>query len=231
MLGLIKVGIAMKPLWKFRLFALLVFVLVEGLSISSLVAEFLRPVTSPLRSRIIAAPTPDQVEATGRASAVAPYRSDLKADYAVALAGRALKSEYAPGGQANDAAQNAVRDALKIGPHDSRMWLVLALLQAQSNPGDSLIAESLKMSYLTGPNRAELIPTRLDAVTSHQSLNDTDLKELARGDVRIILTQLPDERQALVNDYLRGSSVGKAFLEESTRTFDPKFADSLRNAK
>jgi hypothetical protein len=49
--------------------------------------------------------------------------------------------------------------------------------------------------------------------------------------VRIILTQLPDERQALVNDYLRGSSVGKAFLEESARTFDPKFADSLRNAK
>jgi hypothetical protein len=231
MLGLIKVGIAMKPLWKFRLFALLVFVLVEGLSISSLVAEFLRPVTSPLRSRIIAAPTPDQVEATGRASAVAPYRSDLKADYAVALAGRALKSEYAPGGQANDAAQNAVRDALRIGPHDSRTWLVLALLQTQSNPGDSLIAASLKMSYLTGPNRAELIPARLDAVTLHQSLNDADLNELARGDVRTILTQLPDQRQALVNAYLRGSSVGKAFLEESARAFDPKFADSLRNAK
>jgi len=219
----------MKPIWKFRLFALLVFVFVEGLSISNLVAEFLRPVASPLRSQIIIAPTPDQAEATGRASAIAPFRSDLRADYAEALAGQAFKS--APGAQSDETAQNAVKDALKIGPHDSRMWLVLALLQARSNLGNSLIVESLKMSYLTGPNRAELVPARLDAVTLHQSLNDADLKELASGDVRIILTQLPDQRQALVNDYLRASSIGKAFLEERARTFDPKFADSLRSAK
>ena len=32
----------MKPIWKFRLFALLVFVFVGGMSISNLVAEFLR---------------------------------------------------------------------------------------------------------------------------------------------------------------------------------------------
>jgi hypothetical protein len=111
------------------------------------------------------------------------------------------------------------------------MRKALALLQARSNLGDSLIAESLKMSYLTGPNRAELIPTRLDTVTLSHSLNDADLKELARGDVRAILTQFPDQRQALVNDYIRGSSIGKTFLEETARMFDPKFADSLRSAK
>ena len=221
----------MKPIWKFRLFALLVFVFVGGLSISSLVAEFLRPAPSPLPSRTSAAPTSDQVSSAGRASAIAPFRSDLKADYAASLAGQTLKSEYARGAPGDETAQNAVRDALKMGPHESRMWLVLALLQAQSNLSDSLIAESLKMSYLTGPNRAELIPARLDAVTLHQSLNDADLKELARGDVRIILTQLPDQRRALLNDYVRGSSIGKTFLEESARMFDPKFADSLRSAK
>jgi hypothetical protein len=221
----------MKPIWKFRLFALLVFVFVEGLSISNLVAEFLRPAAYPLRSSIIAAPPLDQVESTGQASAIAPFRSDLKADYALALAGRTLKSESAPGAQSDETAQNAVKDALKIGPHDSRMWLVLALLQTRSNLGNSLIVESLKMSYLTGPNRAELIPARLETVTLHQSLNDADLKELARGDIRIILTQLPDQRQALVNDYLHGSSIGKAFLEETARMSDPKFADSLRSAK
>ncbi len=100
-----------------------------------------------------------------------------------------------------------------------------------SDLGDPRIAELLKMSYLTGPNRAELIPARLDTVTLGQSLNDADLKELARGDVRIILTQFPDQRQALLNDYVRGSSIGKTFLEESARTFDPKFANSLRSAK
>ena len=221
----------MKPIWKFRLFAVLVFVFVGGLSISNLVAEFLRTAAAPLRSGIVTAPTANQVSSLGRAAAIAPLRSDLKADYALALAGRTLKSESAPEVQGNVTAQNAVKQALKIGPHDSRMWLALALLQARSNLGDSLIAESLKMSYLTGPNRAELVPVRLDTVTLHQSLNDLDLKELARGDVRIILTQLPDQRQTLVKDYVRGSAIGKTFLEESARMFDPKFADSLRSAK
>jgi hypothetical protein len=220
----------MKPIWKFRLFALLVLMFVGGVSVSNLVAEFLRPLPSPLPSRTGTAPTAEQVSSAGRASAIAPFRSDLKADYGMALAGQTLKSE-ATGQAQGDDAQAAVKNALKIGPHDSRMWLVLALLQAQRNLSDSLIAESLKMSYLTGPNRAELIPTRLDTVTLHQSLNDADLRELARGDVRIVLTQLPDQRQALVSDYLRGSSVGKAFLESSARMFDPKFADSLRSAK
>jgi hypothetical protein len=62
-------------------------------------------------------------------------------------------------------------------------------------------------------------------------LYDTDLKELARGDVRTILTQLPEQRPELVEYYVRASSIGKAFLEESAQTFDPKFADTLRNAK
>jgi hypothetical protein len=219
----------MKPIWRFRLLVLLVVVFVGGLSISNLVAEFLRPAPLPLPSRTSPAPTLEQISSAGRASAIAPFRSDLKADYAVALAGQTLKSEDAA--QRDETAQNAVKNALRIGPHDSRMWLVLALLQARSNLGDSLIAESLKMSYLTGPNRAELIPARLDAVTLSNSLNDADLNELARGDVRAILTQFPDQRQALVNDYVRGSAIGKAFLEASARMFDPKFADSLRSAK
>jgi hypothetical protein len=221
----------MKPIWKFRLLVLIIFVFVGGLSISSLAAEFLRPAPSPLPSRTSTAPTSNQISSAGRASAIAPFRSDLKADYAMALAGQTLKSEYTGQPQSDEPAQNAVKYALKISPHNSRTWLVLALLQARSNLGDSLIAESLKMSYLTGPNRAELIPTRLDTVTLGNALNDADLNELARGDVRAILTQFPDQRQALVNDYVRGSSIGKTFLEQSARMFDPKFADTLRSAK
>jgi hypothetical protein len=221
----------MKPIWKFRFFALLVFVFVGGFSVLNLAAQAIRPASSPLPSRTSTAPTPEQISSAGRASAIAPFRSDLKADYAMALAGQTLKSDSAGQAQGDGAAQAAVKNALKMGPHDSRMWLVLALLEGRSNLGDSLIAEALKMSYLTGPNRAELIPVRLDTVTLHQSLNDADLRELARGDVRIVLTQFPDQRPALVKDYVRGSSVGKSFLEETARMFEPKFADSLRSAK
>jgi hypothetical protein len=222
---------AMKPIWKFRPLALLIVVFVGGLSISNLLAEFLRPAPFELSSRTGTVPTPDQISSAGRASAIAPFRSDLKAEYAVALADQTLQSKNTAQAQGDETAQNAVKEALKIGPHDSRMWLVLALLQARSNLGDSLVAESLKMSYLTGPNRAELIPTRLDAATSSNALNDADLNELARGDVRVILTQVPAQRQTLVNDYVRGSPTGKTFLETSARMYDPKFADSLRTAK
>jgi hypothetical protein len=221
----------MKPIWKFRLLALLIVVFVGAVSVSNLAAEFLRPAHVPLPSRTSTAPTSDQIASAGRASAIAPFRSDLKADYAMALAGQTLKSEYTGQSQSDEAAQSAVKRALKIGPHDSRMWLVLALLQARSNLGDSLLAESLKMSYLTGPNQAELIATRLDIATLGNALNDADLNELARGDVRLILTQFLDRRQALVNDYVRGSTIGKKFLEDSIQMYDPKFAISLRSAK
>lgn len=221
----------MKPIWKFRLLALLIVAFIGSLSISNLVAEFLRPAPFALSSTPNAAPTPDQILSAGRASAIAPLRSDLRADYAVALADQTLQSKNTGQAQSDQTAQDAVKNALKIGPLDSRMWLALALLQARSGLGDALVAESLKMSYLTGPNRAELIPTRLSAATSGNALNDADLGELARGDVRVILTQFPAQRQALVNDYVRGTLTGKTFLEASARMYDPKFADSLRSAK
>ena len=209
----------------------LILMFVGGVSIANLAAEFLRPAALPLPSRTGTAPTSDQVSSANRVSAIAPFRSDLKAEYALALAGQTLKSEYTGQTESDATAQNAAKNALKFSPHDSRMWLVLALLQGRSDLGDSLIVESLKMSYLTGPNRGELIPIRLDSVTLNNSLINPDLKELARSDVRVILTQYPDQRQALVKDYVRGSAVGKAFLEESVSLIDPKFAESLRSAK
>lgn len=149
----------------------------------------------------------------------------------MALADQALSSKHGRQSAGNAAAQRAARSALEIGPHDSRLWFVLALLQAQSNPFDPRITESLKMSYLTGPSQVGLIPVRLDVATSNNSLKDSELRELAQDDVRAILTRYPDQRQTLLNDYVHASATGKTFLEESARTIDPKFADSLQSAK
>jgi hypothetical protein len=52
------------------------------------------------------------------------------------------------------------------------MWLTLALLRAHGNLGDAMIVEPLKMSYLTGPNQAELIPPRLYLVSSINAISD-----------------------------------------------------------
>lgn len=222
----------MRPIWKFRLLALVIVVFVGLFSITSLVAQFMRRPALPLPSRDSEAPSSQAVSAAGLASSIAPFRTDLKAGHAIALAGKALRSGASRDQSTdNKAAQDAVQSALKFGPHNSRMWLVLAQLRAQQNLDDPLVTEALKMSYFTGPNRAELIPMRLDLVTVGSALNDTDLSELARSDVRAMLTQSSDQRPALAKDYVRASATGKSFLEDSVRMLDPVFADSLKNAK
>lgn len=217
----------MNSVWKFRFLAILIVTLVGGISMSNLAAEFVRATAQHFPAKDEQAPLPDQVSAAELASVIAPFRADLKADSASMLAAQALagQSEMMP------RAVNSVEGALNIGPHNSRMWLVLASLQAKSDAVDPRLAESLKMSYLTGPNRAELILTRLEAVTKGETANDPDLRELASSDVRAILTHFPDERQALVNDYKRASQAGRTFLEESVKAIDPNFVDALRSAK
>jgi hypothetical protein len=219
----------MRPLTKFRFLVFCIVVIAGGVSISNLAAEILRPAALPFPSSPAASAAPDQLSSAKYALIVAPFRSESRADYALALAGQAIK--YDRQAETNDSAKAAVRNTLKIGPHDSRMWLALALLQAHSNPGDPLIAESLKMSYLTAPSRAELIAPRLEIMTSTNALKDADLNELARSDVRAILTQYPDQRQLLLNDYARASAVGKAFLEDSAKRVDPGFANTLKTTK
>jgi hypothetical protein len=219
----------MSTTWKFRLLAFAMFVFVGGISIANLTAELLRPAPA---SRPSASPaSQDEVSSTGRASAMAPFRSDLMADYAVALAGQVPASGQANQSDQENTARETTRRALGIGPHNSRLWLVLALLEARRNPADPRVAEALKLSYLTGPSRVELIPARLQSATSNNALSDADLSELARGDVRAILTELPDQRPSLVNDYARASETGKAFLRESVNMLDPKFADALQGKK
>jgi hypothetical protein len=207
----------MTAIWKFRFLALCSAVFIGAISIANLAAEFLRASPLPFPSSNSISLTAERISSARLAATVAPFRSDLAADYASAIAGQGLKS-----------GADAVRAALRIGPHDSRMWLVLALAQASNNATDPLIAESFKMSYLTGPNEAAIIPIRLNAVTANNALSDSDLGDLARSDVRALLTQLPEQRQTLVSDYAKASETGKKFLELGVSTIDPEFADKLR---
>ena len=210
-------------IWKFRVLAIILFLFVGTISIANLLAEFLRPNPLALASRSSRTPLPGEISATNLASKIVPFRSDLKADYAQALAGAALHSGAREGAEEQKDAQNAIRAALGIGPHDAPLWLVLAILQARRSQVDPSIAASLKMSYFTGLNQSALIPIRLEAVTSNNSLNDAELAELARADVRALLTALPDGRKELSGNYQRASEAGKRFLEETVAGIDPKF--------
>jgi len=53
------------------------------------------------------------------------------------------------------------------------------------------------MSYLTSPADVDLIPTRLPSVSTSVAISDDELKNLARGDIPLILTRHPDLKARL----------------------------------
>lgn len=214
----------MKAVFKFRLLAIALIILIGVPSIGNLAAEFIRPSKDPLASTIKAPSNSGQLSAAKLSTSIAPLREDLKADYALLLTGKALNGER----DLNNTAAAAFKDALRIGPHDTEAWLGLALLQLQATSVDPRAAEFLKMAYLTGPNQAELIPVRLMALTSNNALTDPDLRELARADVRVLLAQGSDGRSILLGMFKHATEAGKQFIDDSTRIIDPDFATRYR---
>ena len=91
-----------------------------------------------------------------------------------------------------------------------------------------MLIEALKMSYFTAPNDARLMAVRLDLATSSNALADPDVRELARGDVRLILLRRPELRPAVASAYRHASTLGKAFLDDAIRSVDPSFLAALR---
>jgi hypothetical protein len=222
----------MKPLLKFRIAAFVAVLAIGGASVTNLVADFMRPPSSPFPGIGSIAPAQSQVDSANWGAQFAPFRTDLKSDFALAIATQALNGEtsyYKP--EINQDAQTAARRALLAGPHDSRIWLILALLRNARSLRDPQVTELLKMSYFTGPNLTELVPRRLQTVITNAALNDPDMQDLARGDVRLILTRRPDLKNAITEAYRAGSSASKTFIEDSVKAIDPSFAASLTGGK
>ncbi|MCP3472166.1 hypothetical protein NLM33_17775 [Bradyrhizobium sp. CCGUVB1N3] len=159
------------------------------------------------------------------------FRSDLAADQVLAAALNAIQKGKSGGSAAAD--DEPLRTRLKrtvaFAPYDAGLWLSLALLEMQRDPNSPTTVEALRMSYLTAPNDARLMPARLDAATRFDAVADPDLKELALGDVRIMLTRSPAQKTAVVAAYRRASSRGRAFLDEATQSIDPAFLPTLRS--
>jgi hypothetical protein len=169
------------------------------------------------------------------AAITSPLRGPIEANYAMLLGLKALRSGgEKPAAEQNNltkSAQTAARKALSLSPYDAQIWLLAAMLESRINQRSSKIADSLMMSYFTAPNDAALMPVRLDTATLFGAVANPDLAELARGDVRMILTRRPDLRVAISNAYRRASAEGKAFLEQAVGAIDPQFLPVLRGGK
>lgn len=217
----------MTSAWKFRIVAFMACLFVGGISGANLSAEILRPLPSPFPGSSTTIPSQSQIDLAHWVASIAPGRTDLQADAALALATGALlgTAGYRPG--LNQEAQAAASQALEAGPHDSRIWLVLARLHAQRTARDPRTTETLRLSYFTGPGLDKLVPARLATVVSTDALNDPDLRELARGDVRLILTRHPELKPSLIAAYRSTTPDGKRLIEESVKDIDPQFVTLL----
>jgi hypothetical protein len=127
-----------------------------------------------------------------------------------------------------DRVGDTLRPALARAPHDALLWLGLAALEIGRDPNSSAGAEPLKMAYFTAPNDVRLMAKRLEITTRMSGPIDMQLKQLAEGDVRLMLTRQPDQRAAVVSAYRQASNQGKTLLEDAVRATDPSFLRLLR---
>ena len=209
----------------FRIATLLMALGLGCFAIATIGAEALTP-TQGLYGNAVLQSTDSNDRLANFAAAVAPLRGDLLADIAAARAAPIFK----PGKVVLSPETIATREralviaekSLSLSPHASGMWLLMAMLLKQGQAK----SEALKMSYLTSPADVNLIPARVALVSAASS--DDELKNLGRGDIRLILTRRPDLKPAISSAFGQGSAEGKAYLEETVRSLDPKFADSLR---
>jgi hypothetical protein len=211
---------------RFRIATLLMALALGWFAIATIFAETLTPKTYGFFQDLALPESISGDRLAHFAAAGAPLRGDLLARIAMARAAPVLKPDktaVSPEAIATrERALATARDSLASSPHASSMWLLVAMLQGQAPAS----AEALKMSYLTSPADVNLIPTRLSIVSTSAAISDDELKNLARSDIRLILTRRPDLKPAITSAYRRGSAEGKAFIDGVAQLVDPAFAAS-----
>jgi len=157
-----------------------------------------------------------------------PAASALPGDGACLAAERArwrgdLWATCAQDGRKELAAEAADR-AVRFAPHEAGAWLVLASFPPPaSNPADSL-----KMSYYTGPNAAELMPPWLFVSVQLAMLADGDIHQLMRHDIRTAVGRPAQLKPAIVTAYRQASPEGQRAIEAAVSDVDAGLAATLR---
>jgi len=128
---------------------------------------------------------------------------------------------------ARASALSFAKQSLSLAPHSSATWLLLAKLQSLASELHSAIA-ALKMSYLKASADFDLIPARLEVFAAVATSAETDLDDMARGDIRLILTRRPELKSAISTAYEKGSAEGKSSIYGLVAPMDPNFAGTLR---
>jgi hypothetical protein len=124
-------------------------------------------------------------------------------------------------------ARSVIERALTYSPHRSDLWLLFALLSYRFDWNQSQLSSALKMSYYTGANEPDLVSLRIFAAVSSPSLDDIELQEMLRHDIRIIITRRPDLKPTIIAAYKSASMANKKFIEMVISEVDPQFLAAI----
>jgi len=127
-----------------------------------------------------------------------------------------------------ESVRNAAERSLSSRPLDARVWLLLAALSSGRAGQHERANQQLKMSYYTGPNDEAVIGHRLKFVINSNALDDADLREAVRREVRTILLRAPELKTAIAAAYRKAKPEDRAFIEATVSATDPSFVAQLR---
>lgn len=172
----------------------------------------------------------EQENAT-RAASLAVIRGDLWAESAFTYSAL-LWREPAPAPGAHDNAskesQMNIERALRYSPHRGDVWLMFAAMADRYSWPNYQPSSLLKMSYFTAPNELSLFPLRLRASLRPNALQDPEIQDMIRRDLRVVITKVPALKPALVTAYRASSAEGKAFLDRTVLEIDPVYLTVMR---
>jgi hypothetical protein len=180
----------------------------------------------PEQNAVAAGAAPQEIRKT---ATIAKVRGDLWAASGFALVTQPWANPSAQSDQDGipESALNNFTRALRYSPHRGDVWLMLAALGNRYKPAGYDTAALLKMSYYTAPNEFHLLPLRLHVALA-SDVRDTELRDMIKRDVGLVLLRLPALEPALVAAYRSAPADRKIFAENLISEVDPRYLKTMR---
>ena len=169
---------------------------------------------------------------TAAAARIGWPRGELWTDHAV-TASAALLGEIENGValSASDLSNNAngiAETAAALAPSDARVWLLLAMNNAQSASNDGKAFAQLKMSYYTSPYSDDLFPLRIQVAARSPHIADEELSSFVEYEVGMVIRNKPKLIGFIASAYRTASPAGRRFLEIALAKLDPKYLAEVK---
>ena len=212
----------------FRLLMLLFAGLLAAQCVWLLLAELSRPGIGrlPIDAQEAALRATRRNDAAWAAS-IGAIRGDLWGEAALTYADLLWAApDHDPQQGAALPARAALDQALRYAPHQADAWLFLAGLQSRYQSLATDPTEALKMSYYTGPSEQPSIPRRLLIATHSGAIDDIEVQQFVRRDLRFLLAR--QQKPSIADAYAGASPAGQRFIEQVVGENDPAYLGLLR---